>query len=163
MKKIALSLLLALGCMSDTFAIRQGTSISINPGDIPVNTNTPTVVSLSTWKVWFTRSALYKYQMAATSALIARTNNSYTVRISAFNKPFTYTQVSVGELNLTKTEYVSLSKTSRLVLTWYISTDGDKANITCDVESQSLVKNVWKTNVAKSTWLRTWVVVADMN
>jgi hypothetical protein len=153
--------LVALPCSS--LAQRTGTSITIDPGSLPVSNTVPTITYGSVWQVYYASlSKLYRSNNG-TCCNIARTGNTYTVKVSAFSKAFVYVQTQAGELSLTKTEYISTSKTTRQVLVWNFSTKENNATSTCTVENQTLTKNVWKTTTPASLWLQSYISVSNMN
>jgi hypothetical protein len=44
-----------------------------------------------------------------------------------------------------------------------VTTDGNKASLTANVEVQTLVKGVWKTSIPSSTWLQSYTSISNMD
>lgn len=145
-------------------AIRSGKSVTISPTNMSTNTTVPVATYSSVWTVYYgSLTPLYSNFYARTSpCYIAKTGNTYTIKVGAFGKVFTYVQPATGELNLTKTEVVNTSTTSRRIIVWSFATNGLDASLQCTVEVQTLVNKVWKTTSPASVWLKSYSSVANM-
>jgi hypothetical protein len=155
MKKIA-SLALFFALALNSHAVRQGTSVTVSPGSMTTNTTTPPLTNyVSVWEVKVgLANKLYRY--GASFCKIVKTGNNYSAKITAFGNNFVYTQTNSGELFITKTEIIKVSNTVRQVVKFNLSTNTNTASLIADVEVQTLVKNVWKTSIPSSTWLRSY-------
>lgn len=166
MRTKVLSILLLMAVLNtNVHAIRTGKSVIVNPSDMNVNTNVVlTQVYSSVWNVYYTSlTPLYSAFTATTSpCYIARTGNTYTIKVGAFGRVFTYIQPSTGELNLTKTETINTSNTSRRNITWVFTTNGINASLQCSVQVETLTKNVWKITTPATIWLKSYTSVANM-
>ena len=163
MKKIA-SLALFFALALNSHAVRQGTSVTVSPGSMTTNTSTPNIRYGSIWHVMIgIKNKLYTFNPYASFCSIVKTGNTYSVKINAFSSPFSYIQTSTGELALSKTETINVSKTVRRLVTFNVTTDGNKASLTANVEVQTLVKGVWKTSIPSSTWLQSYTSISNMD
>lgn len=156
--------ILATSLALNAHAIRSGTSVIVSPSNTSTNTTVPVVTYSSVWNVYYgSLTPLYSNFYARTSpCYIAKTGNTYTIKVGAFGKVFTYVQPAAGELNLTKTEVVNTSTTSRRIVVWSFATNGLDASLQCTVEVQTLVNKVWKTTTPVSIWLKSYSSVANM-
>ena len=156
--------ILATSLALNAQAIRSGTSVTVSPTDMSTNTTVPVITYSSVWIVYYgSLTPLYSNFYARTSpCYIAKTGNTYTIKVGAFGKVFTYVQPAAGELNLTKTEVVNTSTTSRRNIVWSFATNGLDASLQCTVEVQTLVNKVWKTTTPASVWLKSYTSVANM-
>ena len=156
--------ILATSLALNAHAIRSGTAVTVSPTNMSTNTTVPVATYSSVWTVYYgSLTPLYSNFYARTSpCYIAKTGNTYTIKVGAFGKIFTYVQPATGELNLTKTEVVNTSTTSRRIIVWSFATNGLDASLQCTVEVQSLVNKVWKTTTPASVWLKSYSSVANM-
>jgi hypothetical protein len=145
-------------------AQRAGRSYVVSSSDATSNTVVPVATYSSVWNVYYgSLTPLYSNFYARTSpCYIAKTGNTYTIKVGAFGKVFTYVQPVAGELNLTKNEVVNTTATSRRILVWSFATNGINASLQCTVEVQTLTKKVWKTTAPASVWLKSYSSVANM-
>lgn len=156
--------ILATSLALNAHAIRSGTAVTVSPTNMSTNTTVPVATYSSVWTVYYgSLTPLYSNFYARTSpCYIAKTGNTYTIKVGAFGKVFTYVQPATGELNLNKTEVVNTSTTSRRIIVWSFATNGLDASLQCTVEVQSLVNKVWKTTTPASVWLKSYSSVANM-
>jgi hypothetical protein len=156
-------LALALTLSPSLYAIRAGKSITVNSTDMTINTKVSTVVDRSVWTVWYTSlTPLYNSFAAMTSpCLIAKTGSSFSVKVGAFNQVYSYVQTGSGELNLTKTEIITKSTTSRQIVVWTFTTLGYSATMQCTVEVQTLKNKVWTTTTPATVWLKSYASVVN--
>lgn len=156
--------ILATSLALNAHAIRSGKSVTISPTNMSTNTTVPVITYSSVWTVYYgSLTPLYSNFYARTSpCYIAKTGNTYTIKVGAFGKVFTYVQPATGELNLTKTEVVNTSTTSRRIIVWSFATNGLDASLQCTVEVQTLTKKVWKTTTPASVWLKSYSSTANM-
>jgi len=119
---------------------RQGKELTILPQDLPLNSETPNNITYgSIWNVYYTAlTKLYKSNIG-TYCRIVKTNNNYTIKVTAFSKNFVYVvKNQPGELNFKSTEYNNISKTVRQVYNWNFVTFENTASSTCTVETSNL-------------------------
>lgn len=161
MKKTLIILTASLAL--NAHAIRQGTSVTITPPNLPGSIAAPNLVYGSVWQVYYTALIKGYSSNCGTTCRIVRTGNSYSVRVSAFSKNYVYVQTQPGELSLTKTEYISVSSTVRRVLVWSFATSGNTATSSCTIETQLLSKGVWKTSIPAALCLKSYISVANMD
>jgi len=156
--------ILAASITLNAEAQRAGRSYVVPSSDMTTNTVVPVVTYSSVWNVYYgSLTPLYSNFYARTSpCYIAKTGNTYTIKVGAFGKVFTYVQPAVGELNLTKTELINTSATSRRIIVWSFVTNGINASLQCTVEVQTLTKKVWKTTTPASVWLKSYSSTANM-
>lgn len=157
--------LLATSLSLNAYAIRSGKSVTIGPSNMSTNITVPVPVTYSSvWYVYYgSLTPLYSSFVAVTSpCYIAKTGNTYTIKVGAFGKVFTYVQPAPGELNLTKTEVINTSATVRRIIVWSFATNGLDASLQCTVEIQTLVNKVWKTTTPASVWLKSYSSVANI-
>jgi len=152
-----------LSCSLTSYAIREGKSVIVDSSTLSISNTVPNLVYGSIWYVYY--GALNRSYVSnnGTACPIVKTGNSYSVKVSAFSKNFVYVQSQVGELSLTKTEYVSVSKTVRRVLVFTFNTIGNAATSSCTVEVQTLSKGVWKTTTPATVWLKSYASTANMD
>ena len=154
---------LATSLALNAHAIRQGVSVTVSPSNLGTNNVTPVLTYGSIWYVYYGALNRSYTSNNGTACIIVKTGNSYSIKVSAFSKTFVYVQTQAGELSLTKTEYVPVSKTVRRVLVWTFNTAGNTATSSCTVEVQMLSKGVWKTTTPATVWLKSYTSTANMD
>jgi hypothetical protein len=160
-KMFALTLIAAFSLPA--YGIRSGNSVVVSPSNMGINTNVTSKRYGSIWNVWIGATTKLYISNVGTACSIVKTGNTYSVKINAFSKSFSYIQSSGGELSLVKTETINVSKTVRRLVTFKVDTNGNQASLTADVEIQTLVKGVWKTSTPSSTWLKSYACVSNMD
>jgi hypothetical protein len=144
-------------------AQRAGRSYTVTPPNLAPTTTVPAVVYGSVWNVYYIPlTKLYK-SSENTCAKIVKTGNSYSVKVSAFSRTFTYVQTQAGELNLTKTETINISSTVRQILVWSFVTNGYNVTSQCTVQIQTLKNKVWTTTTPSAVWLKSYATIANLD